>query len=239
MNKIILFFYRIIKKILHQKINYFIWDIYLSNISKKSYSQYGEDLIICSYFQRHFKDKQGNYLDIGCYHPKGISNTHLLHRAGWEGIVVDIDDYKLNLFKKRRGNNIETIKGAISSNISQSKLPVYKFNQPFSPYDTLSKEIAESRSKEINISYKVEEINQIDINTILSKKHFDLINIDVEGIDELIINSIDFSIYQPRMIVYESFDPFSSSKTKELLHRNGYTLLFISGGSIGYVRNLS
>ena len=86
---------------------------------------------------------------------------------------------------------------------------------------------------------KVEEINQIDINTILSKKHFDLINIDVEGIDELIINSIDFSIYQPRMIVYESFDPFSSSKTKELLHRNGYTLLFISGGSIGYVRNLS
>ena len=116
MKKIFLFFYRIIKKFLPQKINYFIWDIYLSNISKKSYSQYGEDLIICSYFQRHFKDKKGNYLDIGCYHPKGISNTHLLHKIGWEGIVVDIDDYKLNLFKKRRGNNIETIKGAISSN---------------------------------------------------------------------------------------------------------------------------
>ena len=50
-----------------QKLNYFIWDIYLSNISKKSYSQYGEDLIICSYFQRHFVDKQGNYLNIDGY----------------------------------------------------------------------------------------------------------------------------------------------------------------------------
>ena len=238
MKKIFLFFYRIIKKFLPRKLNYFIWDIYLSNLTKKSYSQYGEDLIIRSYFQRHFADKQGNYLDIGCYHPKGISNTHLLHESGWHGTVVDIDDYKLSLFKKRRGNNVEIIKAAISSNISQSKVSVYKFNQPFSPYDTLSKEIAEARSKEINIGYEIEEINQIDINTILSKKHFDVINIDIEGIDELVINSIDFDKYQPRMIVYESFDPFSSSKTKEILHSNGYALLFISGGSIGYVRKV-
>lgn len=66
-----------------------------------------------------------------------------------------------------------------------------------------------------------------------------LINIDVEGIDELIKNSIDFNKYQPRMIVYESFNPFSSSKTKEILDINSYTLLFISGGFIGYVRRVS
>ena len=68
------------------------------------------------------------------------------------------------------------------------------------------------------------------------KKHFDLINIDVEGLDELIVNSIDFTKFQPTMIVYESFDPLSSSKTKELLNDNGYIPLFISGGSIGYVK---
>ena len=230
--KLLLFFYRIIKKYLPQKINYFIWDIYLSNISTKSYSQYGEDLIICNYFS----NRQGNYLDIGCYHPKGISNTHLLHKKGWEGVVVDIDDYKLNLFKNRRGSKIEIIKGAISSSSADSKVPVYKFNQPFSPYDTLSKEIADARSKQKNIEYKVDEIDQIDINTILSKKSFDIINIDVEGIDEIIINSIDFDKHQPKMIVYESFEPFSPSKTKELLCKNGYRLLFISGGSLGYIK---
>ena len=236
MKQFLLYIYRFIKKFLPAKFNTLIWDIYLSLLRHKSYSQYGEDLIIDSFFQHHVPIKNGNYLDIGCYHPIGISNTYVLHKRGWQGLVVDIDDYKLELFKRRRGKNVEALKGAISSEDSVSKVPIYKFNQPFSPYDTLSEEIAKMRSKAINIEYTTEEVNQISINSLLHKKHFDLINIDVEGLDELIVNSIDFKKFQPTMIVYESFDPFSSSKTKELLNDNGYTLLFISGGSIGYIK---
>jgi|TARA_B100002052_G_C15623280_1_gene480675 hypothetical protein len=236
MKQFLLYIYRFIKKFLPAKFNTLIWDIYLSLLKHKSYSQYGEDLIIDSFFQHHVPIKNGNYLDIGCYHPIGISNTYVLHKRGWQGLVVDIDDYKLELFKRRRGKNVEALKGAISSEDSVSKVPIYKFNQPFSPYDTLSEEIAKMRSKAINIEYTTEEVNQISINSLLHKKHFDLINIDVEGLDELIVNSIDFKKFQPTMIVYESFDPFSSSKTKELLNDNGYTLLFISGGSIGYIK---
>ena len=236
MKQFLLYIYRLIKKFLPAKFNNLIWDVYLSLLKHKSYSQYGEDLIIDSFFQHHVLIKNGNYLDIGCYHPVGISNTYVLHKKGWQGLVVDIDDYKLELFKRRRGKNVEVLKAAISSEDSSSKVPIYKFNQPFSPYDTLSEDMAKTRSKAINIDYTTEEVNQISINSLLNKKHFDLINIDVEGLDELIVNSIDFEKYQPTMIVYESFDPLSISKTKELLNDNGYTLLFISGGSIGYVK---
>ena len=236
MKQFLLYIYRLIKKFLPAKFNTLIWDVYLSLLKHKSYSQYGEDLIIDSFFQHHVPIKNGNYLDIGCYHPIGISNTYVLHKKGWQGLVIDIDDYKLELFKRRRGKNVEVLKAAISSEDSLSKVPIYKFNQPFSPYDTLSEDIAKKRSKAINIDYTTEEVNQISINSLLNKKHFDLINIDVEGLDELIVNSIDFNKYQPTMIVYESFDPLSISKTKELLNDNGYTLLFISGGSIGYVK---
>ena len=236
MKQFLLYIYRLIKKFLPAKFNTLIWDVYLSLLKHKSYSQYGEDLIIDSFFQHHVPIKNGNYLDIGCYHPIGISNTYVLHKKGWQGLVIDIDDYKLELFKRRRGKNVEVLKAAISSEDSLSKVPIYKFNQPFSPYDTLSEDMAKTRSKAINIDYTTEEVNQISINSLLNKKHFDLINIDVEGLDELIVNSIDFKKYQPTMIVYESFDPLSISKTKELLNDNGYTLLFISGGSIGYVK---
>tara|TARA_Y200000002_G_C22630203_1_gene642129 strand:- start:81 stop:794 length:714 start_codon:yes stop_codon:yes gene_type:complete len=232
----LLYIYRNIKKFFPAKLNSLIWDFYLSLLKKTSYSQYGEDLIIDSFFKSNANLIKGNYLDIGCYHPVGISNTYLLHKKGWHGVVVDIDDYKLNLFKKRRGKSVEVIKGAISSQDSESKVPIYKFNQPFSPYDTLSEEIAKMRSKAINVKYTTEKVNQISINSLLNNQHFDLINIDVEGLDELIVNSIDFNIHKPTMIIYESFDPFSSSKTKDLLNENGYTLLFISGGSIGYVK---
>ncbi len=236
MRKFLLFLYRVIKKILPAKLNFLIWDIYLSSLNKKSFSQYGEDLMINNYFD-HKNFHKGNYLDIGCYHPVGISNTHLLHQKGWTGIVIDIDDYKLDLFKRRRGSSVECIKAAISHEASSEKVPIYKFNQPFSPYDTLSKDIAKMRSQEINLSYTTEQIDQIDINSVLEKKRFDIINIDVEGLDEVIVNSINFENYQPEMIVYESFDPFSSSKTKEILNNNGYKLLFISGGSLGFVKD--
>ena len=56
--------------------------------------------MINNFFETHIGLENGNYLDIGCYHPVGISNTFLLHKKGWQGVVVDIDDYKLKLFKK-------------------------------------------------------------------------------------------------------------------------------------------
>lgn len=238
MRKILIFFYRKVEAFLPAKLQLLIWDYYLSNLVKSSYSQYGEDLIINNFFDG--KDlNNGNYLDIGCYHPTGISNTHALHLKGWKGLVVDIDDYKLSLFKKRRGSKVETLKAAISYKSSQELVSVYKFNQPFSPYDTLSKEVADMRSKEINIGYSVEKVQQIDINLLLAKQEYDLINIDVEGLDEIIVNSINFQKYQPSLIVYESFEPYEPSDTKKVLLKNGYELLFITGGSLGFHKRVN
>ena len=68
---------------------------------QKSFSQKGEDLIISNFFGNQ---AMGYYMDIGCFHPKQISNTYLFHLAGWHGLAVDVDAYKADLFKKvRRG----------------------------------------------------------------------------------------------------------------------------------------
>ena len=79
-------------------------------------------------------------------------------------------------------------------------------------------------------------MNQIDINLILKERHCDLLNIDVEGLDELIVSSVNFKKYQPTLIIYESWSPLEPSNTKNILEENGYSLLFISGGSIGYYK---
>lgn len=235
MKKFLLKIYKLIKKFLPNKIIFHIWDIYLSRLTIKSFSQYGEDLVIKNFFDTQ-GISEGYYIDIGCYHPKGISNTHFLHQKGWEGLVIDIDDYKLELFKKRRGSQVTTLKAAISSESLESPVQVYKFNQPFSPYDTLSEEVAKNRSRKIGIPFTTDLVNQIDINLILKERHCDLLNIDVEGLDELIVSSVNFKKYQPTLIIYESWSPLEPSNTKNILEKNGYSLLFISGGSIGYYK---
>ena len=59
----------------------FVINLYFNRHFIKSYSQYGEDLIIVDFFKRYFlKSSKLNlemsYLDIDAFHPIMISNTH-------------------------------------------------------------------------------------------------------------------------------------------------------------------
>ena len=63
---------------------------------KKTYSMYGEDLIV----QKFFKNKQkGYYVDVGCYHPIDGNNTYLLYKKGWNGINIDINQQVRDIIK--------------------------------------------------------------------------------------------------------------------------------------------
>lgn len=55
----------------------------------KTYSQCGQDLFVLNLL----KNKNGTFLDLGCYHPKNINNTFLLEENGWTGISLDLNDY--------------------------------------------------------------------------------------------------------------------------------------------------
>ena len=88
--------------------------------SNPSFSQKGEDIIVHCFFNRR---NHGYYLDIGCFHPRWISNTCLLHRKGWKGTVVDLDQYKLNLFKFIRGSKVNTIRAAITAKEGKDSSP--------------------------------------------------------------------------------------------------------------------
>ena len=57
---------------------------------KISYSQSGEDLVLSKYL-KYKKIEKGKYLDIGAFHPRWASNTHILHKKGFSGFCVDLD----------------------------------------------------------------------------------------------------------------------------------------------------
>ena len=55
----------------------------------ESYSQCGQDLFVINLLN----NKNGKFLDLGCYLPKKINNTYLLETNGWSGVSVDIINY--------------------------------------------------------------------------------------------------------------------------------------------------
>ena len=68
-----------------------------SDFCKSSFSQFGEDLIINKILK---KIPNGNYLDLGSFHPIHFSNTFLLYLRGWRGVNIDGNEDMIKISKK-------------------------------------------------------------------------------------------------------------------------------------------
>ena len=71
--------------------------------SSLTYSQFGEDCVVRSYFNG---DEIGFYLDIGCNDPITYSNTWLLYLKGWKGIAIDANPTLIERYKSTRTRDI-------------------------------------------------------------------------------------------------------------------------------------
>lgn len=171
--------------------------------SKQSYSQCGEDLIV-----KYIFDKIGipkpSYLDIGAFHPYNISNTALFYRLGFRGINIEPDPVLFKAFLKHRPEDINLNVG-ISTD--EAELDFFMLNVP--TLNTFSKKEAENYALEGDLFVKdVKKIKVLPVQTILDK-HFQgqfphFLSLDAEGIDELVIKSIDFETAYPLVICVET-----------------------------------
>jgi hypothetical protein len=209
-----------------------------------SYSQYGEDLIVYEFFKSKNINSNGVYIDIGAYHPKWISNTYLLSKKGWSGFVIDVDISKLNLFKIFR-KNCSVICAAIAPGNSERIIKIYNFIKLFSEIDTLDKNIAEINKIRFNCDYETNEIKTLNINDLLKNCYAkygicDFINIDIEGLDDIVIMDINFNLYKPKLILFEknNINDISIDPIAIYLNSKNYCHLFSSNGSHGFYFNI-
>ena len=198
---------------------------------KISYSQYGEDLILLKYL-KHKNIKKGKYLDIGAFHPRWASNTHLLHKNGFSGHCVDLDEKRLRWFRFARGKKVKTICGAVS-NLKDKFIKVYKFKRksPFSLIDTTSLKHAEYFNKDGNTEYKTENVRNFHINDIFNEVgKINVLNIDIEGKDFDVIKSSNLKIIDPEIILIEDHKGFfPSNEMTEFFSNKSYYLISICG----------
>jgi len=218
---------------------YLYYNLYIRHkcfINRKRYSQWGEDLFINNFFKNN---NSGVYLDIGCFHPYMYSNTCLLHKKGWNGINIDINQTSIDLFNIVRPNDIN-ICAAISREKKEFKI---YFDDPFSPINTLNKKFYENlkntffkNKKILTIQSKtIEEV--FDINKF--KSEIDFINIDAEGYDFEILQQLDLNKYKVKLVsvethnvdgseteYFDSIKKFLEKKNYSIFKRVGPTTLF-------------
>jgi FkbM family methyltransferase len=72
---------------------------------RPSYSQHGEDVWLLEQV-RGLSRERFRYVDVGANHPARLSNTYLLYRHGFSGVVVEPNERLLALHRRFRPRDI-------------------------------------------------------------------------------------------------------------------------------------
>lgn len=173
-----------------------------NRFSKTSFSQCGEDLIVKHIFDQ-LKLNKPTFLDIGAHHPYYLSNTALFYQLGSHGVNIEPDTILFKEFVRNRKGDINLNIG-ISDEDGDSEF--YIMNVP--TLNTFSKEEAMKYQQH---GYKINKVELLPTKSITNviKEYCndvfpDFISIDAEGVDELIIDSIDFNVSYPKVICVET-----------------------------------
>jgi FkbM family methyltransferase len=176
---------------------------------KASYSQSGEDLIVKFVFDT-LGIKKPSYLDIGAHQAYYISNTALFYQNGSRGVNIEPDPDLFTEISRARKKDVNLNYGVGER---EGVMDFYVVN--VSTLNTFSKEDVESYSEQGD--YKVVKIIPVPMRTLNSilDECFDggfpdFLSLDVEGMDEEIIKSIDYEGSCPTVICVETIS-FSNS----------------------------
>ena len=176
-------------------------NIYLKNryfFKRKSYAMDGEDIAI-DLFNK--KKNNGFYVDVGAHHPIQRNNTHLLFKKGWEGINIDVNQFSIDLFNFLRPNDLN-LQVAVSDKEGDI---LFFYQKKFSQLNTTDKKIAEENFQGNFQQRKVkcQTIKNILDNSKYKNKKIDFLNIDVEGSEMKVLETLNFEIYDPSLICIE------------------------------------
>lgn len=198
-----------------------IYSKIIRKIFKKPYrecwSQCGEDMILDVIFSGV---RNGFYVDVGANNPEVQSNTKYLYDKGWHGINIDANPNSIKALKKKRKRDIN-IHAAISDSVQE--LTFYMFKPSF--YDTFDSSIAKQHEDKLVGTMK---LTTTQLRSILSKysiNKFELLSIDVEGLDLQVLKSNDWDEHRPDVVLVEDLQICSRSRN----HSDIYSFLESQG----------
>jgi FkbM family methyltransferase len=191
-------------------------------LARFSFSQFGEDLVIEELLNQ-LGISHGFYVDVGAFDPVIGSNTLLLFKRGWSGINIDVDEQKIERFRRARPRDWNLTCG-ISKDGGRKQFARYASA-------SMTRLITEADSHSVLGDPPLEtfEVNTKPLQAVLEESPFrgrqiDFLNVDCEGSDMEVLEGLDFSAYQPRIIAVEAVDHAAIAKTREFMSQQGYEM---------------
>lgn len=199
--------------------------------NKKTVSQSGEDTI-CAYINMVLGRPldECTYLDLGANHAKDLSNTYLFYSHGARGVLVEANPSLIPELKFYRNGDIILNKCVSTNSGEYVNFYVLSGDGLSTPsLESANEFISKNPALKIIDTVKIETITVNDIIENYMGKAPVIMNIDIEGKDLEILESINFKKYRPLIIITEmiEYKPtlVVSNKNKEIfdfMEKNDY-----------------
>jgi FkbM family methyltransferase len=193
-----------------------------------SYSQYGDDLVIYDYF----KGRTGNFLDIGANDGVTISNTYKLLKNGWSGTYIEGSK---NVFDRLKINTLNTNTQCLNYFLSDKNesVTLYSNSKLFDNSININNiDLLTTIDRNCYLKTKdwgefeeieCESFTFHDIEEDLKFNEYQMISIDIEGLDYEVLSQINLEKYKTEMIVIE-YDGDEEKRKKIINYCNIYHL---------------
>jgi FkbM family methyltransferase len=207
-------------------------------LARFSFSQFGEDLVI-EELLNELGIKQGFYVDVGAFDPVISSNTLLLFKRGWSGVNIDVDEQKIERFRRARPRDWNLACGVSKASGRKQFAHYAAVNMTRLITETDEHSVLGDPPLE-TFEADTKPLQVIMEDSPFRGRQIDFLNIDCEGSDLEVLQSLDFAIHQPRVVAVEVLDmpaerdicAFMRLKGYEMTHRLGLTRLFLPRNEI-------
>ncbi len=167
-----------------------------------SYSQCAEDLIVKMFLQVGLSEEKGFYVDVGCHHPRRGSNTFGFYKAGWHGILIDMEEEKIRVAKMARKRDM-VVQSAISDRVETLNI--------YSPGDFSTNATIDLAAAAHHPEYRrLNDITTETLTEVLDRcdcpEKFEFLNIDCEGNDFRVLKGLSLVKYEPKVICIEIWE---------------------------------
>lgn len=156
------------------------------------YAQGREDVYLLRLFGKNFK---GFYVDVGANNGVLVSNTYSLYRLGWRGICLEPNPDAFAGLKKIRGEDVCLNLGA-GAEPGELQLT---WKTGLTEGSTLQSVDASGRRSAV---VEIKPLTDI-LRESNAPVKFDVLSIDVEGVELEVMKGLDWSIYRPHLIILE------------------------------------
>lgn len=176
-----------------------------------SYSQFGEDVHLLGLydrlrFDRNIEVEAGLIVDVGSYRPVFLSNSYAFYRRGWTSINIDPTPGSKRLFDAVRPRDVN-LEVAIGSTEGTGQFFVFGEPSVWNTMDPAAAALAEAKTGQVP---QLRDVPILRLETVL-RQHasglpFEILSIDAEGRDVDILESANFDVNRPRVVLIEAHD---------------------------------